>query len=595
MSDQVQDIKSRLDIVEVIRGYVKIEKAGINFKGVCPFHHEKTPSFFVSPTKQMWYCFGCSRGGDVFAFVQAIDNLDFPDALKLLADRAGVKLHRENPQLRSQRMRLYDLVESATAFFESQLKQSQSAMDYLLSRGLAKETILKFRLGFAPEGWRNLSDHLRKLGFKESEILLSGLAIQNMQAGSGQSRIYDRFRSRIMFPVFDHSGRPVGFSGRILNSQIAVSGREEPKYVNTPNTPVYDKSKIIFGFHEAKNAIRESDSAVLVEGNMDFLMSWQSGIKNTVASSGTALTGDHLRVLRRLASKLLTAFDMDEAGQNATKRGIDMALSMDFQIKVIKMAEGAKDPADLALASPEKWLKAVEEAKPIMEYYFEKALAKFKPDAPEGKKSIAYILLPEIKRISSKIEQAHWISALSQKIQIKEQALEEEMKSMAVSGAGEETKITSGGLDSAVSKTSKLESLLERLIFLLDETNSTAQAVEALNSFDLPKSKSGVIIKKLVASQNIGNWADFKAVLSPEEAQFIDFIKFKNEVFGQVSDPGKELAFCLSSLAKIFLKDQLAELSWSIKKAEQEKNYDELKKATDKFSEVSKKLAQIGN
>ena len=296
MLSQTEEIKSRVDIVDLIQSYIKLDKAGINYKAVCPFHSEKTPSFFVTPSRQRWHCFGgCSEGGDIFTFVQKIEGVDFPEALEILAKRAGIQLTREDPKLSSERKRLYDICEVATKYFEKQFKENGAVEKYMKDRGVSDETLRSFRVGFAPDGWRNLMAHLLEKGFRAEDAERAGLAIkiQNQSRSSqSQNPFYDRFRGRIIFPIADGTGRIIGFGGRIFEAgtkqNSAVS--TEAKYINSPQTPIYDKSRVLYAFDKAKQEIRKQNVCILVEGYMDTIMSHQAGFTNTVAVSGTALT-----------------------------------------------------------------------------------------------------------------------------------------------------------------------------------------------------------------------------------------------------------------------------------------------------------------
>src|SRR3989344_3995694 len=390
MASVIDDIKARLDIVELVQSYIRLQKAGVNYKALCPFHSEKTPSFNVSPARQIWHCFGCGLGGDHFKFVMQIEGIEFPEALELLAKRTGVELRRENPKLRSERTRLSQLVEDAARIFESVLHASKTPeqitapLAYLKKRGLADETIKAFRLGYAPDSWDFLMNALSKRGYRLEEIVKAGLAVKSEQGSR-----YDRFRNRITFPISDASGRVVGFSGRIFDqidkADQSASGLGETadknsfikhsdsstspvlsapaKYINTPQTLIYDKSKILYGFDKAKEAIRKENAVVLVEGQMDVVMSHQAGIKNTVAVSGTALSTDQLRTLKRLSNTIVSSFDRDAAGEIATKRSLDLAAALDVERKVAILPSGFKDAADAVLKDPEIWRRAVAEAK----------------------------------------------------------------------------------------------------------------------------------------------------------------------------------------------------------------------------------------
>ena len=342
-------IKEKLAVADVLKSYIELQPAGRNFKARCPFHNEKTPSFTVSPERGTWHCFGCNEGGDIFTFLMKFENLEFGEALKILAERAGVELRRVSPMEYKQFSLLYDLQAAARDFFIKQLGEAPVAVQYLEKRGLTKETIDTFEIGWAPNAHDALARHLINLGFTTEDIIRAGLA-----AKSDRGLVFDRFRGRIMFPIANHSGKVVAFTGRILPElefNPSTSSGQVAKYINSPETPIFQKSRILYNFNRAKSAIREADAAFLVEGQMDVVMTWQSGVKYVVASSGTALTADHLAALRRITEKVVLSFDSDEAGLVAIERAIDLAETMDFGVKVA-VAEGAKDPADLAKEDP---------------------------------------------------------------------------------------------------------------------------------------------------------------------------------------------------------------------------------------------------
>src|SRR3989344_977751 len=346
MSTPVEQIKERLSIADVVGSYMQLTRAGASLKGICPFHSEKTPSFFVSPARGSYYCFGCQAKGDIFTFVQEFEGLDFVGALRVLASRAGVTLQKMDPKQRSEYARLYQLLEKATRFFEAQLREGSEARQYLTARGLSDESIRSWRLGYAPDEWRSLFDYLITEGFKPEEMQKVGLVKVSTQAdpagntASGTKRYYDAFRGRIMFPILDSASRVIAFSGRILPR---LDDGKTGKYINSPETVLFSKSHVLHGFHLAKLAIREKDATILVEGQMDLLMSHQAGYRNTVASSGTALTTHQLERLRRLSENLLIAFDSDSAGLKAAERAIGLALSLGMNVKVIPLQD--KEPA----------------------------------------------------------------------------------------------------------------------------------------------------------------------------------------------------------------------------------------------------------
>ncbi len=425
MTSPVQEIKDRLDIVEFIRSYLPLQPAGKNFKAPCPFHKERTPSFIVSPERQTWHCFGaCSEGGDIFKFLMKHDNLEFYEALKVLAEKAGVELKRISPADQKQFGVLYDINNSAKDFFISQLaeKAGEEALRYLTDRGLKRETIAEFELGFAPNNPDVLSRNLINLGYDIKDIERAGLIFKT-ERGS----YIDRFRGRIMFPIHNHFGKVVGFSGRILPR---FDTGETGKYVNSPETPIFSKSRILYGFHKTKKEILAQKSAVLVEGQMDFLMAWQDGVKNAAATSGTALTIEHLKTLRRLADSLVFCFDNDEAGLKAAERSIDSANALDFNVNLLILKD-YKDPAEAVQKSPGTLVELIKKAKSAMEFYFDRHLqtVESRENIGDFKKGIR-IVLAKIKNLASAVERAHWLKELSIKTGVKEEALAEEMEQL---------------------------------------------------------------------------------------------------------------------------------------------------------------------
>lgn len=421
MSDTVEQIKSRLDIADVISGYIKVQKAGANYKARCPFHSEKTPSFHISPVRQSWHCFGCNKGGDMFSFVQEIEGVEFVEAMRILAAKAGVQVPERSSHYRAeadQRHRLLAVAELTSKFFEKQLWNSNAgarALEYLRKRGLTDETIRLWRLGWAPNDWRALTGFLQKAGHPDADIVAAGVVVQKDAAsGKREARLYDRFRSRIMFPITDTSSQVVGFTGRVFGAEVAVDGEPLAKYVNTPQTAIYDKSRVLFGLDKAKTAMRSADRALLVEGNMDAIMASQAGVAHVVATSGTALTPDQLRMLARYSTNLDFCFDADQAGQAATRRGLGLALAQNFAVHILTLDDpDCKDPADYVVKHGTKFNERAQMAQPVMQYYFDAAQATFDPASAASKKHIIAIVGPLVKRLTSRVEQSHWVGQLA--------------------------------------------------------------------------------------------------------------------------------------------------------------------------------------
>lgn len=419
-----EDIKTRLDVVDVLGEYLPLKPAGSGaFKALCPFHSERTPSFHISRPRQSWHCFGCDTGGDIFSFVMKMEGMEFPEALELLANKAGVTLPAFDGAKISLRKRLYEVNDLAARFFRSSLlllPQAQVARDYVAKRGVDDLTADVFRIGYAPDGWTNLSDALKAKGVTEDELLQAGLAAKR-EKGSG---VYDRFRHRVMFTITDVHGNIVGFTGRIL-----VDDKTQAKYVNTSETLVYKKSTVLYGLDKAKGEVRRQDLAVIVEGNMDVVSSHQFNVMNVVAASGTALTSEQLSLIKRFTSNLAIAFDQDAAGKAATLRGLDLARSQDFSIKIITLPpEAGKDPDEAVRKDPQIWRTAIAQAISIMEWVYRQAFRGRSLQDPDDKKLIAQEVLSEVRRIVDPVERDHWLKRLGQDLGVSEGALSEALR-----------------------------------------------------------------------------------------------------------------------------------------------------------------------
>jgi len=440
----VDEIKERLDIVDTISQYVSLKKAGRNYKGLCPFHAEKTPSFIVFPDTQSWHCFGaCGTGGDIFTFIMRQENLDFAGALRLLAQRAGVSLKpRTETDLAQDKLkkRLREINEVAAKYFHNLLLNStegERARHYLAQREINQETIGRFQLGYALDDWQALGDYLQERGYKREDILAAGLIVER-EDGSGY---YDRFRGRLIIPIRDERGGVVGFGARTLGDSI-------PKYINSPQTPIFDKSTILFGLDLAKGAIRREGLAIIVEGYMDVLTAHQHGIANVVASMGTALTESQLKLLKRFSKRFALALDADAAGYQATLRSVALAQDalaekvmpvptprglikfesyLDIDIRIITLPQG-KDPDKVIRENSALWAELVEKALPIVEFYFRAVTSELDLDSPKDKAEAVRRLLPIVQEIGSPVERTHYIQKLARLVRVDERTLLEQAR-----------------------------------------------------------------------------------------------------------------------------------------------------------------------
>lgn len=606
LASPIEEIKNRLDIVDLVKEYVQLQKAGANYRGLCPLHTEKSPSFFVSPARQIWHCFGCGNGGDVFKFVMQLEGIEFGDALRQLAQRTGVELPRRDPgmvQWETERKRFLELLELAAKFFEKQLASTkgQEAVTYLRDRGLTEETTSKWRVGYAPDSARGLFDFLLQQGFREYEIGKAGLLVR---AGN---ETYDRFRGRIMFPIFDLQSQVVGFGGRIFGDK---EGKDLAKYLNTTNTPVYDKSKILYGLDKARLSIRKHDSAILVEGYFDVILSSQVGQENVIATSGTALTSGHLRLLKRYSNNMHVSFDRDSAGEKAAKRGVELALAEGFRTKVILMPEG-KDPADMARENPQEWSRLIEEAKSVHDFYFETTLAKFDKNDAEGKVKIAEALLPVIKKLPSKIEQDNWIRNLAEELGVREQSIRDELAQIredAVPIRSQEATQKSAAPTQPKTRQQRLE---EEILMLLFRNPPFLQEITAeyLPYFSLDTQEILAGFRKNPDFQ----FDQFETIFPPHTSEFLRQIALRSESesrppveteeassFGLYPKNGdvdsenidevddtKEFFYCLDSLGMLYRQKRLEEIQQEIKKAESAHDNERLQLLLTEFKEIS--------
>ncbi|MBI2798090.1 DNA primase [Candidatus Saccharibacteria bacterium] len=418
--NEVEEVKNRLDIVEVIGSYVPLKQTGRNFKGLSPFKSEKTPSFIVSPEKSIWHDFSSDQGGDVISFVMLMEGLEFRDALEMLARRAGVTLKlRSAAQARNvgKKARLYEALELAMKYYHLCLSRNEHARSYFVKeRGLGAATLKQYKLGYSPDSWDSLTNFLVKRGFTNGELKEAGL----VSSKAGGKSVFDSFRGRVMFPVFDSQGRVVGFSARLLGEAKAA------KYINTPQTLVYDKSTAIYGLYQAKESIRNTDSVVIVEGNVDVLALANAGYGNAVASSGTALTTQQLKTLSYLTHNVYICFDSDSAGIAATQRTIELAQGMDIRLRVIEL-KGAKDPDELVSKNKQAWAEAVQKALYAPDYLLKWAKANFNYKTALGKKQLAKFLLPMLGGFEDEVERDHYIKTIAQTLDVGENSLREQL------------------------------------------------------------------------------------------------------------------------------------------------------------------------
>jgi DNA primase len=591
-SSTTELIKEKLDIVEFLRGYFNIQPAGKNFKALCPFHKEKTASFMISPDRQSWHCFGCGLGGDIFGFLMRYENLEFVEALRVLAEKAGVELRRLDPAEHKYTGLLYELNNAAKDFFKKSLQAYEPAKKYLESRKLKPETIEEFEIGWAPNSPEDLCMNFLNSGYAPDDILRAGLALK-----TERGLLLDRFRGRIMFPIHNHFGKVVGFTGRVLptpqtnaertqnyaedNFQrlSALSQRESAiaKYMNSPETPIFAKSRLLYGFWKSKNFIREAASVFMVEGQMDFLMSWQAGIKNVVATSGTALTADHLKSLRRLTEELVLSFDSDEAGSAAAERAIDLAELNDFSVKVASFGE-FKDPAEVVEADEENLKNSIKTAVAAPAFYFEKYLpaqaglpfaASPAYGRREGLKNLR-LVLAKLKNIASPVERSFWLRELSKRTGLDGNILIEEIEriNLAKTSAKSFSENTENSENNEPKKYSRREIISEELLRAVVAKNDFSLLDDSVQYLSAVHSNVFQILK-------LGK----KSSEDPNVDELVNFI-----ILGAVQMDDGEISQLKKELSKEYFKEKRLDLALKIKQAESMGDESEVRLAMEELN-----------
>lgn len=587
----VEEIKSKLNIEEVVGQYLQLSRAGRNLKACCPFHNEKSPSFIVSPERQSWHCFGCGEGGDIFSFVMKMEGVEFVDALKTLAEKAGVQLKKMDYKDKGEKSNILEVIEVAKKFYRGclKIKGGTKAYEYLQGRGISDEMIEKFELGFAPDSWSLLSEYLQKKGFKEKDIFAAGMTVKKDSGG-----FYDRFRGRIMFPIDNVGGQTAGFSSRIMPGGDEGSA----KYINTPETLVYNKGRILYGLDKSKIFIRQKDQCVMVEGNVDVIASFQSGVNNVVATSGTALTVDQLRIIKRYTSNIVFSFDMDSAGVKAASRGIEMALAEGMNVSVIRVPEG-KDPADCVKSDPQVWVEAAAKPIKVMDFYFQSALAKYDKHDVEGKKKIAQELLGVIVKISNKIEQSFYLQRLSGDIGIEEKILTDILRDVRREQGPVRSNEASSGKAPAVKPSRELRLEENLLGFIAADLSNFGAKFEGLDELfenkdfldiykeieDCYKSRKSLLKEDLEQIKQKLEDKDSSHAGSQNLASVLDTAIFSvesnagEEEFDVVSEAEK----CIANLREIILRRKIKKIEMEIKAADTSNNAELLEKLSKEY------------
>jgi DNA primase len=557
----LEQIRQNNDVVEVIGSYFPLKRAGANFRALCPFHKEKTPSFNVNPTKQIWHCFGCGEGGNIFTFVMKYENIDFITAVRRLAERAGIKLEfeeRAGEPGRDQKDQLLKLHEVAANFFHHNLMKEPSAKlarDYLTKRKITSETAKKWRLGYSPEGWDGLIQHVGAKKFPPESLAAAGLALER-DRGEGY---YDRFRGRLMFPICDEQGRAVGFSGRIL-----TDAKDQPKYVNSPETPIFQKGRILFALDKAKRAILDEKYAIVCEGQVDTISCHEAGVENVVAPQGTALTEQHARILKRYAEEVVLMFDADAAGQNAIVRSAEPLWDAGVVIRVAVLPEG-HDPDSFVKAFGAETLKElVTKAPSFFLYLLDRLSEQHDPKSERGKLQIARQMAEWLARIPTPILLATYVQRTAKRLDIGEDVLRKEVTKLT---GNRRSRMTSGDdkaddtadFDEERPQGLPAEEMLLRT--MLADERVVELTAERLDLAWLSNSIAGQTIQDVLRLYNGRNWSGPNSLLNESQndqtSRLISELLLNQQA---VKQPEAAAADCLATLEQRWVKQRLSEV-----------------------------------
>lgn len=585
MQDQVAEVKARTDIVSIIGERIELKKAGRNYKAACPFHGEKTPSFMVSPELQIFKCFGCGEAGDAFAFLEKFEGMEFPEALKYLADRAGIKLVKAAGfSQSSEKERIIDINREALRFYNYLLLDhpvGKRALDYLThDRGLKLETIKEFQLGFSPDSPVAMKNFLvNKKKFLPSEVEKAGIGIVR------GSNVYDRFGGRVIFPLFDHRGNPIGFAGRIL----PWDKRETGKYINSPETPVYHKSNVLYGLNLTRGNIKKKKVAIIVEGELDAISSYQAGIKNIVAIKGSALTEEQVRLLSRFANKFILALDSDMAGDAAARRGLTIAGNLGVEVRVAEIT-GYKDPDEAARGNIESYKNDLIHARVVWDYLIDSVFARYKGDTGAGKAKISKELTPILAEIGDKIVQSHYANIAARKLGVPLDSVSEEISKVAKKEEAPKVELVSKKEEKG-----RQELLEERLLTLAFQFDPKTLLSKGYKNLILLPVNSRIVeeYSKYMEAHKEFNASEFGSALPGE--LFEGFARLvladRADVADNPDEIKKELDLVGKELKILWTKEKLISLAAEMRTYEESGEKDRLLLSQNKFNKLAKSLA----
>ncbi len=586
MDNQVQEVKSRIDIVSIIGERIELKKAGRNYKANCPFHGEKTPSFMVSPELQIFKCFGCGESGDVFSFLEKYEGMEFPEALKYLADRAGIKLVKTKFSDSSDREKLVEIHSQTLKFYNYLLLShplGKRALEYLVKdRGLSKSSIEEFKLGYSPENSLLIKKFLvDKHKFNPQDLERAGIAIIR------GSNIYDRFNGRVIFSLFDHRGNPIGFSGRVL----PWDKRDTGKYINSPESPIYHKSKVLYGLNITRQFIKKKKVAIVVEGELDLISSYQAGIRNVVAIKGSALTEDQVKLLSRFAPKFILALDSDFAGDAAARRGITVAQNSGVEVKVAKISK-YKDPDDAARGDIESYKNDLIHSEGVWDFLIDSVFNRFNAGMGEGKAKISKELIPALAEIEDKIVQAHYTNVIAEKLSVPLTAVADQLAKF-VKG----DKSTQEEEETPIKEKGREELLEERFLALCFQSDPSFLLKEGNKNLIVNPLHIKILaeLEKYLAGKSKFDAGEFGRNLPKElfDGYSTMVLKENQSLEDKPDELKKELDLVKKELTILGIKDNLKVLTSRMKELEKSGDKEGLLTVQNKFNKLAKSLASL--
>ena len=588
MSDFAQTVKQQADIVKVIEGYIRLRKTGAqNYSGLCPFHKEKSPSFSVHAVRQFYHCFGCHESGDVFSFVGKIENVGFPEAVRIVAGKCGIPLPKrefsspEEAAGARQRAKLLELHETAASFFEEQLRGPEGAVarEYLAGRGLTAEGIKAFRIGYAPDSFNALRDRLANLADNET-LRLSGLFSWKEQGDGTQGHIFDRFRKRVMFPISKESGRVIAFTARTLET----GDKAGPKYINSPETPLYSKGQILFNLDKARTPIRQNEFALLVEGQMDCISVFLRGIQNVIATSGTAFTEQQVALLRRHTTNVVVNFDPDAAGSNAAEKSIALLTEEGFNLKLVTLDDGLDPDRFIRERGVEAYTAAIRGARRQSDYLIERARLQFPGASPEQKIKAMNFLLPHIRRMPEKLARDEFAHDAAQKLNIDSAVLREELRQAALKRRDH--------IEPRETGLNEVERVLLRALAITDPENGAARrlAAEALT-------------QQAAWFEHLGTFTAMQALAGRQARDPMDVVEDSAQrallakvLLAETQPPGAvEVQSAIQEIQERAIESRQRDLRTLIAQAERRGDFAELALLTQQKLDLDRALRQLHN